>query len=522
MSSVPQVTIEVDHVSKTFPGQKALDDVSFVMESGSVHCVLGQNGCGKSTLIKALSGYHAIDPGGSISVGGEPLVGANPQESSRLGMRFVHQTTGVIPQLSALENLALGIGYVKKYGAIDWTAERRRVRDLLGLIGRADLDLDRPMSEARAVDRAAVAIARAVDPKGSDLRFLFLDEPTAALPVAEVDHLMELVTRVRDRGVGVVYVTHRLDEVFRIGDVVTVLRDGRHIATEPVAELDHAKLIRLITGERESVATQRHTGSGKPQLVGGSPVPTSLVVRGLTTTQLRGIDFEVGPGEVVGVAGLDGSGREEVCYALVGAIPATYDSIVVGGTPLGRPVTPAGAQRNGLVLAPGNRQPGSSVRDFNLRENITLPFLGSFRRMLRISRREETAAANQWVGRLSIRTSQADDPSAALFSQLSGGNQQKVVLAKWLATGPRALMLDEPTSGVDVGAREALYEVIRGYAERGMGVLLASSDIQDFLRICDRVLVVRNGAIPTELRGDDVTESALLDALMATPEVSDV
>jgi ribose transport system ATP-binding protein len=517
---MPQDLITLDRVSKTFPGQKALDDVSFEMRAGSVHCVLGQNGCGKSTLIKAISGYHTIDPGGRIVVGDEQLVSANPQDSARLGLRFVHQTAGIIPQLSALENLALGVGYTTRYGAIDWTAERLRVRRLLGLIGRSDLDLDRPMSEARAVDRSAVAIARAVDPKGSQLRFLFLDEPTAALPVAEVDHLVELVRRVRDRGIGVVYVTHRLDEVFRLGDTVTVLRDGRHVATRPVSELDHEKLIGLITGEQPAMATQRHLGSREHQTTEAEPVPPSLAVTGLTTGELRGISFTVAPGEVVGVAGLDGSGREDVCYALIGARTASYDSIVVGGTPLGLPVTPASAQHSGLVLAPGNRQPGSAVRAFNLRENITLPFLSSFRRLLRVDRRSETAAATQWIDRLAIRTSRSDDPSASLFSQLSGGNQQKVVLAKWLATGPRALLLDEPTSGVDVGAREAIYEVVRENAERGVGVLIASSDIQDFLRICDRVLVVRDGLISSELRGEHVTESALLDALMTAPEAT--
>jgi len=516
------MSITLTGISKTFPGQRALDNVSFTIEAGTIHCILGQNGCGKSTLIKALSGYHAIDPGGAIAVGGTAFAGGSPQESARLGMRFVHQQAGVIPELTALENLALGIGYRTRRRAIDWAAERRRVHGLLARIGRADLDLDRPMSTARAVDRAAVAIARAVDPTGSELTFLFLDEPTAALPIAEVDHLMELLRTLRDQGVGVVYVTHRLDEVFRIGDTVTVLRDGRHVATEPVAELDHTRLVELITGERGAVALERHVGSGRPQTSGAAPIATSLAVQGLHTDLLRDVHLSVEPGEVVGVAGLDGSGREELCYALVGTVPATYDEIAVGGTALIGRLTPASAQQRGLVLAPGNRQKGSAVRDFNLRENLTLPFLGSFRRFLRISGRAETAAANQWIRRLSIRTSRDHDPSAALFAQLSGGNQQKVVLAKWLATGPRALLLDEPTSGVDVGAREAIYQVIRAQAERGMGVLLASSDSQDFLRVCDRVLVIRDGRIATELRGDDVTEAALLGALMASTEVSGV
>lgn len=513
------VSIDLRGVSKTFPGQKALDDVSFRIDAGLVHCVLGQNGCGKSTLIKILSGYHAVDPGGSITVGGEAF-GGSAQASAGLGLRFVHQQNGVIGELSTLENLALGVGYTKRWGRIDWSAERRRAEALLERVGRPDLDLDRPMSRARAVDRAEVAIARACDPLRSPIRFLFLDEPTAALPVSEVDHLMQLVTEVRDRGVGVVYVTHRLDEVFRIGDVVTVLRDGRHIATKPVADLDSSRLIELITGQRDAVVAQRHLGSGKAQLIDDRPVATSLDVRGLRSQLLRGVDVRVEPGEVVGVAGLDGSGREEVCYALVGAVPASYDRMAVAGRELEGRLSPTTTKRSGLVLAPGNRQPGSAVRDFTIRENLTLPFLASFRRMFRLRRRTETEATLQWIDRLNIRTSRSNDPTSALFSQLSGGNQQKVVLAKWLATGPRALLLDEPTSGVDVGAREAIYQVIRGQAERGMGVVLASSDIQDFLRICDRVLVIRNGEVALQLTGDDVTETSLLNALMTAPAVS--
>lgn len=515
-------SIQLSHLSKTFPGQMALDAVSLTMRSDEVHCILGQNGCGKSTLIKILSGYHTFDPGSNIRVNEEEFLGGNPQESARLGLRFVHQQNGVIGELSALENLALGSGYSHTWcRRIDWSRERERARDLLQQVGRPDLDLDRPMALARAVDRTAVTIARAIDPSQGHIRFLFLDEPTAALPVSEVDHLMTLVGQVRERRVGVVYVTHRLDEVFRIADRVTILRDGRHISTLPVSGLTHDQLIELIVGRATTIAAHNaRSPAPQPAKMAETSTP-SLAVSGLRSDLIAGVDVTIQPGEVVGIAGLDGSGREEFCYALVGAVPSSMDNLEVNGDRVRERLSPHVAKRHGIALAPGNRQAGSAVRDFTIRENVTLPQLATYRRRGWIRKGWERAEVSTWLTRLSVRTSRDADPSSALFSQLSGGNQQKVVLAKWLATGPRALLLDEPTSGVDVGAREAIYQVIRSQAERGMGVLLNSSDIQDHLGICDRVLIMRQGLVGAELSGDNLTEGALLDGLMSAPVVVD-
>ncbi|HSZ31395.1 MAG TPA: ATP-binding cassette domain-containing protein, partial [Pseudonocardiaceae bacterium] len=249
MTTDTATSLHVEHLSKTFPGQVALSDVTLDLTTGEVHCILGQNGSGKSTFIKVLSGYHTPDPGAVIRIGDTVTSKINPTESRQLGLRFVHQQAGIVSQLSAVENVALGIGFSRRrVGIIDWKSQERQTRELLALVGRGDIDIWQPMSRARAVDRTAVAIARAIDPNGGEIRFLFLDEPTAALPPAEVDYLVELIERVRDRGIGVVYVTHRLDEVFRIGDRVSVLRDARLLGTWPISEINHDQLVKIIVG----------------------------------------------------------------------------------------------------------------------------------------------------------------------------------------------------------------------------------------------------------------------------------
>jgi ribose transport system ATP-binding protein len=510
-------SIRICRLSKTFPGQQALAGLDLVIPQDEVHCLLGQNGSGKSTLIKILSGYHTFDDGGEITVHGEQLRGGHPSESARHGLRFVHQQTGVINDLTAVENLSLGAGFSRKRtGRIDWHRQRKRARELLAYVGRPDQDLDRPMRYARAVDRTALAIARALDPHNGEIRFLFLDEPTAALPVAEVDHLIGVVQEVRSRGVGVVYVTHRLDEVFRLGDRVTILRDGRNIGTHDVPSMTTRQLIDLIVGEGPSrtEATRSDVRPRRTNRVRARSEPhPRLAVRELDAELLSGVSFEARAGEVLGFAGLDGSGREQLCYALLGAIPSTATQISLDGAAIAAPLTPRRAAEHGIALAPGNRQPGCAVAKFSLRENLTLPQLGRYRRRLRIDTRNEDVSATGWIERLNIRTSQCDSPSRALFSQLSGGNQQKVVIAKWLATKPRVLLLDEPTAGVDVGARTSIYEVIRTEAERGTSIVVTSSDVQDFIQVCERVLVLAGGRLIASFTGDEIAEAAILDAL---------
>jgi ribose transport system ATP-binding protein len=510
-------SLHVEHLSKTFPGQVALSDVTLDLATGEVHCILGQNGSGKSTFIKVLSGYHTPDPGTVIRVGGTVAAKLNPIESRQLGLRFVHQQAGIVSQLSAVENAALGIGFSRRRaGVIDWKAQERRTRELLSRVGRGDIDIWQPMSRARAVDRTAVAIARAIDPTGGEIRFLFLDEPTAALPPTEVDYLCELIERVRERGIGVVYVTHRLDEVFRIGDRVSVLRDAKLLGTWPVDDINHDRLVDIIVGSPVDEGAQADTADDAAEVTAPDLAPdagsTVVSVRGLRSELLHDLSFDLHAGEIVGVAGLAGSGREELPYALIGAVPSTVEALEVHGQPVTRPLTPRSAKRLGLLLAPGNRQLGSAISKFAIRENLTLPSVPSYTRLLRVVRSRERSASRGWIHDLSIRTGERGEERS--YAELSGGNQQKVIIAKWLNMRPTVLALDEPTSGVDVGAREAIYAIIRHHARDGMAVLLASSDFQDFAHVCTRVLVLWEGAVIAELSGDQVTEDAILATVM--------
>jgi ribose transport system ATP-binding protein len=518
-------SLHVEHLSKTFPGQVALSDVTLDLTTGEVHCILGQNGSGKSTFIKVLSGYHTPDPGAVIRIGDTVTSKINPTESRQLGLRFVHQQAGIVSQLSAVENVALGIGFSRRrVGIIDWKSQERQTRELLALVGRGDIDIWQPMSRARAVDRTAVAIARAIDPNGGEIRFLFLDEPTAALPPAEVDYLVELIERVRDRGIGVVYVTHRLDEVFRIGDRVSVLRDARLLGTWPISEINHDQLVKIIVGPSADEGAAAGLAEGAPGDDAGEIAmattpgparperPVVVSVRGLRSELLRDLSFDLNEGEVVGVAGLAGSGREEIPYALIGAVPSTVGALEVQGKPVAGPLTPRSAKQAGIMLAPGNRQLGSAISKFVIRENLTLPSMAWYTKLLRVARSRERSVSRDWIRDLSIRS--GDRGEERSFAELSGGNQQKVIIAKWLSMRPAVLALDEPTSGVDVGAREAIYAIIRRYASEGMAVLLASSDFQDFAHVCSRVLVLWEGAVVAELTGDQVTEDAILATVM--------
>ncbi len=503
--------VDIVGLSKTFPGQRALDNVSLDVRSGEVHGLLGENGSGKSTLIKVLSGYHEPDPGASISINGRPLTFGSAASSSALGLRFVHQNLGIIPQMTAVENLALSTE--TRSGALtplNKATEVRRTRTLFDRFG-VDIPMHVPLGQCRAVDRTVVAIVRALD----TLReggVLVLDEPTAALPPDEVSHLFDVVRDLTHRSISTIYVSHRLDEVFRLVDRVSILRDGVMQGTHDVTALDHRELVRLIVG---SVHARYQRGDDVVTVGPGdsherSAVPRSgeprLVVNGLRSDTIVDVTFQVWPGEIVGVAGITGSGRESFAASLVGASKASVGSVTLDGRLSDRPMTPRRARRLGVALVPGNRGAGSAIGAFDVRENISLPSLSTVARSVQLDRHREVATAAQWITQLDIRPT---DPLRA-FRNLSGGNQQKVILAKWFNTDPRVVLLDDPTSGVDVGARQAIYDLIRDRARGGTSFIVSSSDHEDLLSLCDRVLVMRDGVIAEVLDGADVTAHNLL------------
>jgi ribose transport system ATP-binding protein len=483
--------LDIKAMSKSFPGTRALDDVDLSIAAGEIHALVGQNGSGKSTLIKLLAGFHAPEPGSVVAVSGAEVDLGDPAAARAAGFRFVHQDLALVGSLSVVENLALGRGFTTGLGGrIRWRAERRAARAMLASVG-FDIDVRRPVGELSAAERTGVAIARALWDWESGAKVLVLDEPTATLPKHEVETLFRSVRLVRERGVGVLYVSHRLDEIFSIADRVSVLRDGRKLGTYPVEELDEKRLIALMLGE----AVTRAVSDAPPRRRG-----VALKVRGLCGTVLAGLDFDAHAGEVLGFAGLTGSGREELLPLLFGASPRSGTvELADGPVP---PNSPTAAIRRGVALVPANRLTQGGVFDMSIASNLTLsdPWRASGRAGA-IRRGQERREVVDWLGRLDVRPPQPD----LKLATLSGGNQQKVVIAKWLRLGPRVLLLDELTQGVDVGAKAMIHALVRSAAQNGAAVILASSDDEEICDLCDRVHVLRDGQIAAELQQHEMT-----------------
>lgn len=498
--------VTMRHVSKTFPGQKALDDVSFDIEPGTIHAVVGENGSGKSTLIKILAGYYVPDPGGNITVAGTELEVGSTSASFRAGLRFVHQHLSVVGQMNAVENVALAAGFTRP-ARIDWGGQASLTEQLLEPLG-IRMDIWRPLDECTLLERRAVEIARALRPvdtstdsSASALRLIVLDEPTASMPERDVRRLIDLVREISRQGISVLYVSHRLQEVLMLARTVSVLRDGRLRATEPVSGMTTRELVSLIIGPKAETRDR----------ISASHVPVRLsaprlTVRRLSSGDIEDLSFDIFQGEVVGIFGVEGSGREHAARAIIGASALKTGAIAVDGKPL-RSMSPRDAVRAGLVLAQSNTQAHGAVRSFSARENITLGHLEDFTTRFRINRRREAAAVRDWMHLLDVRP---PDPERR-YQLLSGGNQQKVILAKWLSARPKVLVLDEPTAGVDVGTRVAVYDIIRSHAEdSGVAVVLCSSDAEDIVNACSRALVMRAGRIHCDLGREDLTEHRLL------------
>lgn len=493
--------IELERLSKTFPGQRALADVSFAIERGEIHALVGENGSGKSTLIKALAGFHEPDPGGRIVVAGEELKASSPQDVRRLGLRFVHQDLGLVAELSAAENVGLASGFARRGAKIAWGEQCARAEALLARIG-VEVDVEKPVSELRAVERSAIAIARALDESHGEIRLLVLDEPTAALPPAEVEALFRVLHEVVEQGVAILYVSHRLEEILGLAQRVTVLRDGFCKGTFPIEGMDRARLAELIVGEKvEADAAQRPPSCATDE--------RALTVRGLRGAVLDGVGFELRRGEVLGIAGLSGSGREELAAALTGAQPASL-TVIDGDGREWHGMTPKRAKQLGLALVLANRHPDAAIGQFSIRENVSLALLGSYVRGGRVRGSEERAAVDGWMESLDIRPHDPDK----LYSYLSGGNKQKVILAKWLNTSPTVFVMDDPTSGVDIGARHGIYGLVREQAAKGAAFVVCSSDLEDFVGVCDRVLALVGGRVAVELSGAEISESRLLQAIV--------
>ena len=488
--------LQVERLSKTFPGLRALDAVDLRVDPGEILAVVGQNWSGKSTLVKLLAGVYDPDPGGAIAVRGADgtmLTGA----AARAELHFIHQDLGLVPMLSTIENLDLGRDHgARRLLPARTGAEARRAEELIGRFG-ASFDVRVPIEGLSAAERTIVAIARALDGWTRSDHVLVLDEPTAALHGDEVGRLFEAVRRVAAQGAGVIFISHRLDEVMDLADRVVALRDGRLVADVPAGGFDHEALVQMIAGrELAETRIERPSATGR----------TALRVEGLAGATVHALDLDLQAGEIVGITGILGSGREHVAGLLFGAIERDGGTVLVEGEPL-RPGDPRAAVAHGLALVPSDRMAHGAVMDMCVRENLTLPRLTSLRRRLfRLDRRAERQESDDWIGRVGVLPAA---PEQALAS-FSGGNQQKVVLAKWLRNEPKVLLLDEPTQGVDVGAKASIYELVVRAADAGAAVLLASSDTKELTVLCDRVLVMREGRAVTELARAALSEQRLV------------
>jgi ribose transport system ATP-binding protein len=489
--------LKVTTMSKTFGGQRALKSVSLTIEPGEIRALVGQNGCGKSTLIKILAGFHLPDEGGSAEVGGTPLVLGSGTASEAAGLRFVHQDLGLVGNLDTVDNLALGLGYQSYSGVIRWADERKRAREAINALGY-DFDVRRPVAGLAMSERTAVAIARALSGEGSEPKLLILDEPTANLPAAEAQRLYQLIHRVSATGLAVLFVSHHFDEVFELAQSVTVLRDGEHVVTRPVEGLTEPELIELVIGRTLEEFHHDAVAAEHGELV--------LECVGLRGDSVHGVDVKVHAGEIVGVAGITGSGREHLATMIFGG-QWRDGEVKVAGHHLHRS-RPDLSMGMGLGLVPAERHANAAFLASTLRENVTLVEPGRHMRGWVLRQRSERTDVSAWLDKLDVRPRNTEFSMA----QLSGGNQQKVVLARWLRKQPKVLILDEPTQGVDVGAKSDIHRLVDEAATLGTGVLVLSTDHEELVRLCHRVLVLRNGRVVEELAGSRLSSDTITAA----------
>jgi rhamnose transport system ATP-binding protein len=492
-----QVVLRATDVTKAYAGVQALKRASLELRAGEVHALVGENGAGKSTLIKILTG--AVQPdSGEIVLDGRTLERLTPASAKALGIAAIYQQPALFGELTVAENIALGLERTGRWGRVDWRERHRRAEELLGRVGaRIDPEID--AGELNMPQQQLVEIARAL---GADARVLILDEPTASLSKEDTDNLFRVVRELREHGVGMIYISHRLEELPVIADRVTVLRDGNTIATREMADVNREQLIQMMVGrELAAVFPKRTVPLGD----------TVLELRGVacTASGVSGVDLSVRAGEIVGLSGLVGAGRSELARTIFGLTPADRGEIRVRGK-LVRIGSPAAAIANGIAYVPEDRRRHGVVLEMPVSENVTLAVLGNLSRFGVLDFRRERELAADYTRRLGVKTASI----RSLVSTLSGGNQQKVALSRWLLTKPTLLVLDEPTQGIDVGAKSEIHELMVELAEQGVAILMISSELPEILGMSDRIAVMHGGTIVSVLdRADATPERVLARAL---------
>lgn len=490
--------LEARGLVKRYPGVVALDHTDLTVKGGSIHGLLGKNGAGKSTIIKVLAGVVQPDEG-EIVVDGTQMQIGSPHAAGELGFSFVHQELSDVPNLTVAENVMLGLGYPTAGPLIRRRELRRKAAAVLDRL-EAGIDPSALISSLSVAHRRLVTIARGL---AAEARLFVLDEPTASLTDSEVDHLEYILRSLRDSGVAILYVSHRLDEIFSLTDEVTVMLDGKDTFRGATADVSHGQLIEHITGSK--VAIETRTPHWTPD---GARV--LLDVRGLSAPGVVEVSFTLREGEMLGLAGLIGSGRTELMRLVFGADRAAGGEIEIHGKKV-RIRSPRDGLGAGIVLLPEDRKGQGAVLDFTVRKNITLASLPKFRAVPSLpfpSQRRERRVSRELAKQLNIKVANVETPAR----HLSGGNQQKMVLAKWLDSGADVFIFDEPTQGIDVGGKEEVYELMIALADRGKGVIFVSSEFTELIGTCSRILVMREGRLVAELRGGEISEEELVGA----------
>jgi galactofuranose transport system ATP-binding protein len=505
----PAIVLTARDISRAFPGVQALAGAELTLRAGEVHALMGQNGAGKSTLIKVLTGVHAPDSG-RIELLGNAVTPQSPIHAQELGISAVHQESHLLPNLSVAENICAGRYPRRPWtrgGGIDWRETERRAAELLASLG-INLDVTQLAGGLPAALQQLATVARAV---ATDARVLILDEPTSSLDADEVQALFALIRRLRDKGVAILFVTHFLDQVYEICDRMTILRNGRFVGEYACAKLDAHGLVAAMVG-REVAAAARSAGADHAQEAArNAALPPALAARNLSRRgQLKPVDIELNPGEVLGLAGLLGSGRTELARLLFALDKRDSGEITIDGKPA-KLDDPADALRQGLGFCPEDRKHSGIVADLSVRENIALALQARMGLTKFLGLAEQRQIAEKLVAALGVKTASIETP----IGQLSGGNQQKAIIARWLATHPRVLILDEPTRGIDIAAKQELMNEILELARGGTAVLFISAEIDEVVRVSDRILVLRDRAKAGELpRG--ATEDAVYSLIAAS------
>ncbi|MBQ6373774.1 MAG: sugar ABC transporter ATP-binding protein [Clostridia bacterium] len=504
------VLLRMEHVSKSFPGVKALEDINLEIKQGEILALVGENGAGKSTLMKILSGIYTMDEG-SIILNGEKVHFIDALDAQKHGISTIHQELNMIPGLGASENIFIGREIKARDGiSIDWKKTDEQARALLARVGIHELDLSTPVRSFSAAVQQMISIARALS---INSRLVIMDEPTSSLDSDEVRILFDVMRNLKAQGIAIVFISHRIDEIFEICERVTILKDGRHVGTHKIGEITKVQMISEMIGrDATEILSVRRNAAAQAD----SEDILSLE-HGFSDNRVKDVSMSVQKGRVVGLAGLLGAGRTEIARLLFGLDKLVRGRMMMGG----REVhfhSPRDAIRHGLAFCPENRRADGIVGNMSVRENITLALLPKLTKYGFVDVKRQKKIVEEFIQRLGIKTPSIDQP----IRLLSGGNQQKVILARWMCVDPDLMILDEPTRGIDVGAKQEIEKLIKELAEQGIGVLMISSEMSEVIRNSDRVDVIRDGRKIRELYGDDINQDEIMNTIGGAVDVDHI